>query len=210
MEVMKRILGIVLAVVASLFVTKVALANEGTFLLTGNPGAGSCYIASVFIDRTYRILGTCRDLKVALTPEKTFYVLWAESAGKIYRLGPLVSGKFNSGIDVQFTRIFLTAEIDGYASRPSSDLLLSGNLNPINFGASVQNSAPIVTITPTPTISKAVVGKVTTTTVDGQPEKQGVSLSSAVSTVLKIALFGFVILLVVVGVFSFLSRKRSL
>jgi len=82
-------------------------------------------------------------------------------------------------------------------------VLLTGFVEPINFGPGIV-SPSIITPTPTPTRADVVVPT-------GVAQAQGSSgLGSALGTIFKIALLGFGVLLLVVGVFSFLSRKRSL
>lgn len=187
-----------------LFFPKGAVANEGVINLRGTGAGGACYASSVFIDGTYKILMTCRELKIALSPEKNRYVAWVEDdAGKQKRLGEIANGKLSSITDIKFVRIFVTVETDGYGNSPSEDVLLTGFVEPINFGPGIA-SPPIVTPTPTPskTLGTAPTGVTPT------PGQSG--LGSALGTIFKIALLGFGVLLLVVGVFSFLSRKRSL
>lgn len=189
------------------FFPKTASANEGIVNLRGTGTSGSCFAASVFIDGTYKILMTCRELKTALSPEKNRYVAWVEDDGaKQKRLGEIVNGKLSSITDVKFVRIFVTVESDGYGNEPSEDVLLTGFTEAINFGAGVV-SAPILTPTPTPTAETRTTAPTqsTTKTTTGQS-----GLGSALSTIFKIALLGFGVLLLVVGVFSFISRRRSL
>ncbi len=187
------------------FFPKSASANEGVVNLRGTGTSGSCFAASVFIDGTYKILMTCRELKIALSPEKNRYVAWVEDdGGKQKRLGEIVNGKLSSITDIKFVRIFVTVETDNYGNTPSEDVLLTGFAEPINFGAGVA-SAPIVTPTPTPTRAGETTPTITGTTTQGQS-----GLGSALSTIFKIALLGFGVLLLVVGVFSFISRRRSL
>ncbi|KKT51708.1 MAG: hypothetical protein UW44_C0008G0030 [Candidatus Collierbacteria bacterium GW2011_GWB2_44_22] len=190
----------------ALFVPKRVVANEGVINLRGTGTGGACYASSVFIDGTYKILMTCRELKIALSPEKNRYVAWVEdTVGKQKRLGEIANGKLSSITDIKFVRIFVTVESDGYGNTPSEDVLLTGFVEPINFGAGIA-SPPIVTPTPTPS---KTVGVISPTVLKDQPTGQS-GLGSALGTIFKIALLGFGILLLVVGVFSFLSRKRSL
>jgi len=189
-----------------LFLPKAASANEGIVNLRSTDSKGSCYAASVFVDGTYKVLMTCRDLKIALTSEKNIYVAWVEDGeGKQKRLGEIVNGKLSTLTDIKYTRIFVTAETSGYGNKPSEDVILTGFIEPINFGPGIA-STPI--ITPTPTPSKSSVITPTPLASATEPGKSG--LGSALSAVFKIALLGFGILLIVVGVFSFLSRRRSL
>lgn len=189
-----------------LYLPKTALANEGVVNLRSAGSKGSCFAASVFVDGTYKILMTCRDLKIALTSEKNIYVAWVEDEdGKQKRLGEIVNGKLSTLTDIKYVRILITAETSGYGNKPSEDIILTGQIEPINFGPGIVTT-PIVTPTPTPTLVADKAGS--TGAMAQEPSQSG--LGTALSTVFKIALLGFGILLLVVGVFSFLSRRRSL
>jgi len=201
---------IVALVLGGFLMAKPVAANEGTVNLRGAGSNGSCFVASIFLEGTYRILASCRELKIALSPETNRYVAWAEDVdGKQRRLGEIVNGKLSTMVDTKFVRVFVSAESDGYVNKPSADILLTGYVEPIDFGKGIV-SAPITTPTPTPTKVGATVTKAPAV-VDADPGTSSQSgLGSALSTVLKIALFGFGVLLLIVGVFSFLSRRRSL
>lgn len=185
-------------------------ANEGTVNLRSGGSNGACYAASIFVDGTYRILLTCRELKTALSPEKNRYVAWVEGTdGKQKSLGEVGNGKLATLTSDKFIKMFITAETDGYGNKPSDDVLLTGLIQPIEFGGGIV-STPI--LTPTPTITQATkldnTTRGTTTTSTSTTNQNG--LGSALSTVFKIALLGFGVLLIIVGVFSFLSRRRGL
>jgi hypothetical protein len=203
-----------LALLGALAMPKMAMANEGTVLLRGAGVSGACFATSVFVDGTYRVLATCRDLKTALSPEQNRYVVWlTEENGKQRRLGEIVNGKLATATDVKFTDLFVTAESDGYGNKPSDTVLLSGPVQQINFESSIVNEGPKVTAAPTPTPKNTT--KVTPTTAKGsaatvEAKTPSSGIGGALSTVLKIALFGFGALLLIVGVFSFISRKRAL
>lgn len=205
----KNLLGALISAVLLgmvLYLPKTASANEGVVNLRSTTGSGACFAASVFVDGTYKILMTCRDLKIALTSEKNIYVAWVEDdLGKQKRLGEIVNGKLSTITDMKYVRIFITAETSGYGNKPSEDIILSGFVEPISFGPGI-TSTPIITPTPTPT--KATVTTTNGKTVTIEPAQSG--LGTALSTIVKIALLGFGILLLVVGVFSFMSRRRSL
>lgn len=187
-------------------------ANEGVLNLRGN-GAGSCYAASIYIDGAYRILVTCRDLRTALSPERNRYVAWVEGEDlKQKRLGEIVNGKLSTITDIKYTKIFITSEEDSYGNKPLGDILLTGQIEPIDFGK-VSTVSPIVP-TPTPTQANVTATPKATSTPKPTAAASGTTsqsgLGSALSTIFKIALFGFGLLLVIVGVFSFLQRRRSL
>jgi len=201
----ERIVSLVFALTFFLFLPRGARANEGLADLRGSGVSGACFVSSIYIDGSYKVMATCRELKMALSPEKNKYLLWAEDeTGKQKRLGELVGGKLFGQTDQKFLKLFVTAERDGYVNKPSEDVFLIGQMREIDFGPGV---APVKTIiTPTPTQTKAAV-------VDQNKDvkvTEGNGLGSAVSTVFKIVLLGFGALLVVVGVMSFLSRRRSL
>jgi hypothetical protein len=167
----------------------------------------------VFVDGTYRVLATCRDLKIALAPEQNRYVIWLTAEnGKVRRLGEIVNGKMAMNTDSKFVDLFVTAETDGYGNKPSDSVLLTGVVQPINFDTGEVNPNVSMTIAPTPTPTKA--GKVTPTVVKTEQTIEesttGKGIGGALSTILKIALFGFGALLLIVGIFSFVSRKRAL
>lgn len=200
------------AVLGGIILARPAMANEGVVLLRGAGSGGACFATSVFVDGTYRILATCRDLKIALSPEQNRYVVWSTTeAGKTKRIGEIVNGKLATSTDTKFTNLFITVETDGYSNKPSDSTLLTGVLQTINFESGEVKPDANVTVAPTPTPSKATKATPTTTvkvtTGEDNPSK---GIGGALSTVLKIALFGFGALLLVVGVFSFISRKRAL
>ncbi len=212
----KLYLGLFTVVLWGLLVLpKIAFANEGTVLMRGAGVSGACFATSVFVDGTYRVLMTCRDLKTALSPEQNRYVVWLnEENGKTRRLGEIVNGKLATATDVKFLELYITAESDGYGNKPSEAILLTGQVQQINFESDKVNSGATITVTPTPT-SKNIVktspvktGEEAITPVAEVSAGQGIG--GALSTVLKIALFGFGALLLIVGVFSFISRKRAL
>lgn len=212
----KLYLGLFTVVLWGLLVLpKIAFANEGTVLMRGAGVSGACFATSVFVDGTYRVLMTCRDLKTALSPEQNRYVVWLnEENGKTRRLGEIVNGKLATATDVKFLELYITAESDGYGNKPSEAILLTGQVQQINFESDKVNSGATITVTPTPT-SKNIVktspvktGEAAITPVAEVSAGQGIG--GALSTVLKIALFGFGALLLIVGVFSFISRKRAL
>lgn len=214
---MKKYL-LLLALAFFVFV-KGASANEGTVDLRGSM-RGACFAASIYMDGSYKILMTCRELVTAIQPEKNRYVVWIEDVtGKVKRIGEIVNGKMSTISDVKFVKMFVTIEESDYGNKPSEDVVLSGFVTAIDFGKDIQ-STPIITsivtptteITPTPSRDVTATVKVTTPTVtkttSSTTSQSG--LGSALSTIFKIALFGFGLLLVVVGVFSFLQRRRSL
>jgi len=191
------------AVISLLFLPRVALASEGISDLRGVGVEGACFASSIYVEGSYKIMASCRELKAAFAPEVNKYVLWSEDAvGKQRRLGEIVSGKFFGQVDQPFALLFVTAERDAYVGKPSEQVLLSGDMREIDFGPGVAPVKSIITPTPTPT-KEAVVSQ----NQDVSPKR---NVGGAVATIFKIVLLGFAALLVVVGVTSFLSRRRGL
>lgn len=207
---------ILAGIVTSLIIGGVALAkpvmaNEGIVFMKGAGTSGSCFAASVFVDGTYRVLVTCRDLKTALSPERNRYVVWlTEENGKTRRLGEIVNGKMAMSTDAKFVQLYVTAETDGYGNKPSDSILLAGPVQAINFGAGVVTPGENIIVAPTPTPKKTAVTPTKTVDDINVNTNTNQGIGGALSTVLKIALFGFGALLLIVGVFSFISRKRAL
>jgi len=199
-----------LLVLGGMILTRPVMANEGVVMMK-NPGvSGACFAASVFVDGTYRVLVTCRDLKMALSPEQNRYVVWlTEEKGKVRRLGEIVNGKMSASSNTKFTELFVTVETDGYGSKPSDSVLLSGPIQTINFESTEFKPGATLTAAPTPTPKNNAKITPTVTAVNGT-ETPTKGIGGALSTIFKIALFGFGTLLLIVGVFSFISRKRAL
>ena len=133
----KAFLGLVLA--AALFLmAKPILANEGIIQLVGpSESGGSCYAASVYIDGGYKILMTCRGLRMALDPVRNKYIVWANAGEKKQRLGEIVNGKLSASIPDEFETLFVTLEPDAYSSKPSGVVALTGSVETIVFGKGV-------------------------------------------------------------------------
>ena len=186
---------------------KAVRASEGITDLRGSGTSGACFASSIFIDGNYKVMVTCRDLKTALSPERNRYVLWIEDeAGGQRRMGEIVAGKFFGQVDQKFVKLFVTVERDSYVNKPSEDVLLTGNVRDIDFGPGMAPATAVVTPTPTPVRGSAP--RVVEQNEDITPAKSG--LTSALGTIFKIVLLGFGALLIVVGVSSFMSRRRSL
>lgn len=205
---MKKMIVLVLGLIAFLGFVKPAMASEGTVkMIPSVGGEGRCFASSVYVDGMYRVLVTCRDLRVAVDAEANKYVVWSEvlSSGKRRRMGEVLNGKLMASSEEKFDRLFLTAERDSYVTKPTGADLLSGTVEPIDFGSAVN-----VKVTPTPTAYKAsTTAKETgvgTVAEQGQPSR----LVSVVTGLGKAILIGFVLLLVIVGVMSYLARRKSL
>lgn len=203
----KAFLGLVLA--AALFLmAKPILANEGIIQLVGpSESGGSCYAASVYIDGGYKILMTCRGLRMALDPVRNKYIVWANVGEKKQRLGEIVNGKLSASIPAEFETLFVTLEPDAYSSKPSGVVALTGSVETIVFGKGVFDSG----LTPTPTLATSgeSSGATPEESLSPTPGASG-RLTNVVVGIGKAILFGFILLLIVVGVMSFLARRKNL
>jgi len=202
----KFVFSALLGLVMLLTMVKVTRANEGVIQLAGKMDSdGRCFAASVYVDGNYKLLMTCRGLSMALDPVLNKYIVWANVGEKKQRLGEIVNGKLSAVIGEKFDSLFVTLESDAYSNKPSINMVLNGKIEAIDFGKGVFNSS----LAPTPTITQAVkvddkgVAIVPTTA----PAR---NLTGAVVAVGKAILFGFIILLIIVGVMSFLARRKNL
>ena len=210
---MKKVFwGLVLAVVLFL-PAKPALANEGVFRLLGpSEDGGSCYAASVYIDGSYKILMTCRGLRMALDPVRNKYVVWANSGEKKPRLGEIVNGKLSASLADKFESLFVTLEPDAYGSKPTGVVALTGNVETIDFGKGAFDSG--LELSPSLATSRESLGATPEESRRGvvptvTPGASG-RLTNVVVGIGKAILFGFILLLIVVGVMSFLARRKNL
>lgn len=199
-----------LLVLGGMILSRPVMANEGVVVMKSAGASGACFASSVYVGGSYRVLVTCRDLKVALSPELTRYVVWlTDEKGGTKKLGEIANGKLSASSTNKFLALFVTIETDGYGNKPSDAVLLSGPVQTINFESAEFRPGPVLTAAPTPTPKNNAKVLPTIKVTDGT-ETQNKGISGALSTVFKIALFGFGTLLLIVGVFSFISRKRAL
>lgn len=200
----KFVFSAVLGLVMFLAIARVARANEGVIQLAGKTDAdGRCFAVSIYVDGNYKLLMTCRGLSMALDPVLNKYIVWANVGEKKQRLGEIVNGKLSAVIGEKFDSVFVTLESDAYSNKPSINMVLNGKVEPIDFGKGVFNSS--LAPTPTPASSTTTGGQA-----PAQSGGQTRNLTGAVVAVGKAILFGFIILLIIVGVMSFLARRKNL
>ncbi|MBI2325805.1 hypothetical protein HYU91_00240 [Candidatus Collierbacteria bacterium] len=202
----KIVFSTVLGLVLLLTTAKVAGANEGVIQLAGKTDAdGRCFAVSIYVDGNYKLLMTCRGLSMALDPVLNKYIVWANVGENKQRLGEIVNGKLSAVIGEKFDSLFVTLESDAYSNKPSINMVLNGKVEQIDFGKGVFNSslAPTAMITQAVKLDDKGVAIVPTSA----PTK---NLTGAVVAIGKAILFGFIILLIIVGVMSFLARRKNL
>lgn len=177
-------------------------AMEGTASLVSSDGdMGSCFATSVYFENRYRVLMTCRGLRSALDPVKNKYIAWVGKGQNLKRLGEIVNGKLRASMDEDFERIEITVEADGYPNKPGGAILLSGKMESMVFdGVKVEEIEKEVVVLKEEIDDRGAVVP------DVSEESGGTNIFKVVG---KALLTGFLVLLGVVGVLSFLSRRRK-
>ena len=203
--------------IAALFLAAAApiRAMEGTAKLGSVGGElGSCFAASVYQDGRYRVLMTCRGLRSALDPVRNRYVVWIKNGENFKRLGEIVNGKLQGSIDNEFEGLIVTAEEDSYVNKPNGEVLLSGRMVKIDFGETAAEKEELVVVEDNKVVDEVSIiddrGAVTPMPLGRQAEvEENSSVGSVFKVLGKALLTGFVVLLGVVGVLSYLSRRKK-
>lgn len=205
----KRIFGVIVALLVLAFSASSVLANEGIVRLAGKGSStGRCFAASVYIDSSYKVLLTCRGLLMAQDPVYNKYVVWTQVGERTVRMGEIVSGKMSSNVADRFDNMFVTLEADGFPSKPTGETVLTGKIEPIDFGTGLATDLePVVTTSLLPTLAVTDRGAVVPTVT---PAADTGRLTAMVVGIGRAILFGFILLLIVVGVMSFLARRKNL
>ena len=186
-----------------------AFASEGSALLSG-PTAARCYFASVLIDENrYKIVASCRDLTVPPESETLFYRLWGKrlgaaaptpgaktsafGRGPYLSLGDISSGKLASDAREPFDEILITAEKEANPASPNLDkIILSGSIQPIDYG--LKPTSPLARVTLEPTVS---------------PTPPASSGKSVVGTAFRIFLTVLLIIVAVAVIISVIQRRSA-
>lgn len=163
----------------------------------------------MFIEGDYQIMVTCRDLKVAYSADKDKYVLWRDTGedNKPTSEGELINGKLRATTSQKFNRLFVTAESFGDPEAPSSELIATGDVQPLPLVSTPTNPPT----SPTPTPSQIVdEGTDSVITVSPAPTVSTNRFAAILGNIGRAILLGFILLLVIVGVLGFLARRRGL
>ena len=153
----------------------------------------------------YRLLVTCRDLKVAFSSENNYYVLWVENdEGKEYRLGEIVRGKMDTAIDISFMKMFVTLEGSASPRKASENRIMEGKIEPIPFSGPVTERVEIKvtpTVTVTPTVAPLISDK-------GEVKNEKLTFGKVLGLLGRIVGLA-IIVLVVAGVVLTVVTKRK-
>ena len=199
---MKKILGAVLGLVLIFLIAGSARASEGQSVLQAATAAGPrCLVNSVFVDTTYHVLTTCRNLITPYSAEVTRYILWYQSSTqkRWVSFGQLKQGKLYSSTNTKFEDLKITAEAASSPREPSENIIASGKIVPYDFDVVI---TPLVQGTPSPTITPAPQTTPATAA-------SSLSIGNVVKSIAKILIIGFGLLLVGVVVMTFITRRRE-
>jgi len=189
---------------------KVARANEGIFRMLPQSGSGmNCFVTSIYIDGTYKMIGTCRGLTMAYSAEQTKYVLWKMEEGetKWTRVDEVTDGKITASSGKKFTSLAISAETPVYARTPEGPVVMEGDMEQIPFAGgssaiNIDSGLVRVSVTATPTRkAQPLLSTSTDTTQSG--------VSKVVSTIGRIVLFLFIALIVIVIVMAVVMRRKE-
>lgn len=197
-----KLAGLVLGLAIFAISVNPARASEGQAALESKSiGGPKCLVNSVFIDTTYHVLVTCRDLVTPYSAEVTRYNLWIynTSLKRWVSLGRINQGKLYTNTSVKFDQLQVTAEAVSSPRQPSEFVVASGMVVPFDFDKGSLALTPTPTPTPTPNAANIVPS----------PVASGNVVGNAVRTVVKLLVVGFVVLLVGVVVMTVITRRRE-
>jgi len=182
-------------------------ASEGTFELESTTrDSFRCFAASLLLEnRKYKVIITCRNLIYPPNEELFSYMLWANSASddKNIKLGSLGIGKATFDTNKSFNRLFVTIEKDKKVRNPSGEIVMTGNLQKLEFLENIQS--------PTPTDESIDGEEVDEETQEKQDEpEQPLSTREKLLTGLRRAgLIAFFALVALIGLIFVVSRSRG-
>lgn len=208
---MKKLMGILIGLMLFFLTASSASASEGVVKLNAGAGfSGRCFAVSVFEEGMYRVLMTCRDLKVAYSAEGGFYVLWAEnSEGKVYRLGEVERGKISTSVDQSFSKLFVTLEGDSYPRKASEQRVMEGMMEEIPFAAGGGSATQQPTeIKAQPTI-KAVTPSPAPLIPDANQTSEGFSFGKVLGVMGRIIGLAILVLVVAGIVLTVVTRRKE-
>jgi len=133
LKVIMMLLPIVLLIVAM----PVSASEGEAYLRNQDNTNGRCRAYSVLMsDLQYSVLMTCRDITYPGDANQFNYVVWAEptNGGNPERLGTLGVGKVELETRNPFNRLFVTLESSSRPRTPSTEVVMSGNLEQYDFG----------------------------------------------------------------------------
>jgi len=123
--------------IALMLTASKAMASEGTAELASTTGQDTrCFVSSVLMPSLdYQILVSCRGLIYPPAADQFSYLLWATpiSGKNPAKLGQLGVGKAQFKTNTAFASLFVTKEANDRVRAPSSDIVMQGNLQSIQY-----------------------------------------------------------------------------
>ena len=131
MQLIKILIGVILALAILPLFTNYTKASEGTTELRSTTGKDyRCFVASMRVGN-YKILVGCRDL---IYPTGS-YVLWATSTedDKPIKLGTLDYGRKEFSSNKAFSSLFVTIESSSKVKSPTGAVVMQGTTQPLSL-----------------------------------------------------------------------------
>lgn len=199
---MKKILVGLAAFVFALVVSVSSVsANEGRIRLSGSDVV--CEGVSVWRRSNYRIVGRCQGLVYPFSTQMEYYTLWARMEnGNEVRLSDIDRGFFEGNTDSRFESVFVTAEGSSSPRRPSSNVIVSGDVSSFDF-----STAKSVAVEPTP--APAAETEEGTMTVQSNAGTATTTAGSVLTKILKSLLVIVGVIIVITVVASLIFRRRG-
>jgi len=189
-------------------------ASEGEFVLRTSEESKAVSVgSSVFVNGRYRVVLSCRGLEMAPDPVFNRYMVWTkEEDGKLRRLGEIENGKLQGSTEEMFTAIEVSLESKSSPLKPSEKMVMAGDVVAFEFGGEIEEKEEVVLDDEVDQVDldDDVVDEVDDRGAIIPTEESTTSgFSKVLSAVLKALLAGFVVVILVVGMSSYLSgRKR--
>lgn len=195
---MKRIAGLVAALIIGHFSAQSAYAREGTIQISNSDIA--CEGVSVWRENSYRITGRCQGLVYPYETLYDHYVLWAQQDnGTAVRVDDIDRGYFEGATSNPFANIYITAEGTSSPRRPSDKQILAGSVKPFSFDTST-TTTPVASATPTPRPAG---------TTQESGSTSGTTVGSVMGRILRALLLIVFVIIIVAIVASLIFRRRG-
>ncbi len=176
-----------------------AIASEGTAeLRSASVQDSRCFVSSILMPSfDYHILVSCRSLVYPPAVDKFSYILWANptSDKNPIKLGEISQGKAQLKTNKAFASLFVTMEKNDRIRTPSSDVVMQGNMQSIQFLEGAPQPQPTTAETPAETFGDIISKPTPSPTV--MPQKPGGFLSgvSKLGVVIAVILFIFILII---------------
>jgi len=212
MKTLKLLLLFSTFLVVGLVFPKNSFASEGTYeIRPTNQETYRCWASSIYIGSKYEISIGCVDLIYPPKPPELYkyYILWVTPTnGKsAIRLGQLGGGTGNFTTKSSFSQLFVTLEKTNNPKTPSSQIVMRGSTQPIDF--LLKPTTP----TPTPTIApendQGGTDETDSSNTDNVDTSQLSTKDKLVLALRRAGVAAVVALVVIIGLVFVVSRSRG-